>query len=212
MDNQEAEIVIAQNVPFVTGSFTTAADGASNPFQTVERQDVGITLKVTPQINEGNTIKLDIQQEVSNVAQAASSSEGLITKKRSINTSVLVEDGEILVLGGLIDDTLRDQVSKVPLLGDIPLLGWLFRSHSTAKEKQNLMVFMRPSIMRNAADAAHQTNQKYNYLRAQQIDAGESGFGLLKQKSSPLLPELKQKVVAAEPEKELDELKDDDFE
>jgi len=212
MDNQEAEIVIAQNVPYVTGSFTTAADGASNPFQTVERQDVGITLKVTPQINEGNTIKLEIQQEVSNVAQAASSSEGLITKKRSINTSVLVEDGEILVLGGLIDDTLRDQVSKVPLLGDIPLLGWLFRSHSTAKEKQNLMVFMRPSIMRSAADAAHQTNQKYNYLRAQQIDAGESGFGLLKQKSSPLLPELKQKVVAAEPEEELDELKDDDFE
>ena len=213
MDNQEAEIIIAQNVPFVTGSFTTAADGASNPFQTVERQDVGITLKVTPQINEGNTIKLDIQQEVSNVAQAASSSEGLITKKRSISTSVLVEDGEILVLGGLIDDTLRDQVSKVPVLGDIPLLGWLFRSHSTAKEKQNLMVFMRPSIMRNAADAAFQTNQKYNYLRAQQIDAGENGFGLLKQKSSPLLPELKQKVVTPPvPAKEQDELKDDDFE
>ena len=212
MDNQEAEIVIAQNVPFITGSFTTAADGASNPFQTVERQDVGITLKVTPQINEGNTIKLEIQQEVSNVAQAASSTESLITKKRSINTSVLVEDGEILVLGGLIDDTLRDQVSKVPLLGDIPLLGWLFRSHTTAKEKQNLMVFMRPSIMRNAADATYQTNQKYNYLRAQQIDAGESGFGLLDQKSSPLLPELKQKVVATEAEKEADELKDDDFE
>jgi len=213
MDNQEAEIIIAQNVPFITGSFTTAADGASNPFQTVERQDVGITLKVTPQINEGNTIKLDIQQEVSNVAQAASSSEGLITKKRSISTSVLVEDGEILVLGGLIDDTLRDQVSKVPVLGDIPLLGWLFRSHSTAKEKQNLMVFMRPSIMRSAADAAFQTNQKYNYLRAQQIDAGENGFGLLKQKSSPLLPELKQKVVTpSAPAKVQDELKDDDFE
>jgi len=212
MDNQEAEIIIAQNVPFVTGSFTTAADGASNPFQTVERQDVGITLKVTPQINEGNTIKLDIQQEVSNVAQAASSSEGLITKKRSINTSVLVEDGEILVLGGLIDDTLRDQVSKVPVLGDIPLLGWLFRSHSTAKEKQNLMVFMRPSIMRNAADASYQTNQKYNYLRAQQIDAGENGFGLLKQKSSPLLPELKEKIVTPPaPAKEQDELEEYDL-
>jgi len=213
MDNQEAEIIIAQNVPFVTGSFTTAADGASNPFQTVDRQDVGITLKVTPQINEGNTIKLEIQQEVSNVAQAASSAEGLITKKRSINTSVLVEDGEILVLGGLIDDTLRDQVSKVPVLGDIPLLGWLFRSHSTAKEKQNLMVFMRPSIMRNAADAVFHTNQKYNYLRAQQIDAGEKGFGLLKQKSSPLLPELKQKIITPPAAvKEQDELKDDDFE
>jgi len=213
MDNQEAEIVIAQNVPFITGSFTTNAAGASNPFQTVERQDVGITLKVTPQINEGNTIKLDIQQEVSNVAQAASSAEGLITKKRSITTSVLVEDGEILVLGGLIDDTLRDQVSKVPVLGDIPLLGWLFRSHSTTKEKQNLMVFMRPSIMRNAADAAHQTNQKYNYLRAQQIDADEKGFGLLKEKSSPLLPELKQKATTpAAPAKEINKLDDDDFE
>ncbi len=194
MDNQEAEIVIAQNVPFLTGSFTTASSGASNPFQTIERQDVGITLKVTPQINEGNTIKLEIDQEVSNVAASSSSSGDLITNKRSITTSVLVEDGEILVLGGLIDDTLRDQVSKVPLLGDIPLLGWLFRSHSTTKEKQNLMVFMRPSIMRNANDAAHQTNQKYNYLRAQQIKADKSGFGLLKEESSPLLPPLKEMI------------------
>lgn len=192
MDNQEAEIVIAQNVPFLTGSFTTTADGANNPFQTVERQDVGITLKVTPQINDGNTIKLDIDQEVSNVAQSATASSDIITNKRSISTSVLVEDGEILVLGGLIDDTLRDQVSKVPVLGDIPLLGWLFRSHSTTKEKQNLMVFMRPSIMRDSGAAAFQTNQKYNYLRAQQIDATENGFGLLSEQSAPLLPPLEE--------------------
>ena len=192
MDNQEAEIVIAQNVPFVTGSFTTAADGASNPFQTVERQDVGITLKVTPQINDGDTIKLDIQQEVSNVSASATSSGDIITNKRSITTSVLVEDGEILVLGGLIDDTMRDNVSKVPLLGDIPLLGWLFRSHSTSKEKQNLMVFMRPSIMRDATAASYHTNQKYNYLRAQQIDAGENGFGLLREESTPLLPPVEE--------------------
>jgi len=190
MDNQEAEIVVAQNVPFITGSFTTAADGASNPFQTVERQDVGITLKVTPQINDGNTIKLEIAQEVSNVSASTAANGDIITNKRSINTSVLVEDGEILVLGGLIDDTLRDQVSKVPLLGDIPLLGWLFRSHSTTKEKQNLMVFMRPSIMRDGAAAYYHTNEKYNYLRAQQIDAGEQGFGLLREQSTPLLPEL----------------------
>ncbi len=192
MDNQEAEIVIAQNVPFLTGSFTTTADGANNPFQTVERQDVGITLKVTPQINDGNTIKLDIDQEVSNVAQSATASSDIITNKRSISTSVLVEDGEILVLGGLIDDTLRDQVSKVPVLGDIPLLGWLFRSHSTTKEKQNLMVFMRPSIMRDPGSAAFHTNQKYNYLRAQQIDATEQGFGLLSEQSAPLLPPLEE--------------------
>jgi len=195
LDNQEASIVIAQNVPFLTGSFTTAADGASNPFQTVERQDVGITLKVTPQINDGNTIKLEIDQEVSNVSSSAASNGGIITNKRQIATSVLVEDGEILVLGGLIDDQLRDTVSKVPILGDIPLLGWLFRSHSTSKEKQNLMVFMRPSIMRDASTAAYHTNQKYNYLRAQQIDAGVNGFGLLKEESSPLLPPL-QNLVA----------------
>jgi len=211
MDNQEAEIIIAENVPFLTGSFTTAADGASNPFQTVERQDVGITLKVTPQINEGNTIKLDIQQEVSNVAPSPATNGGIVTKKRAINTSVLVEDGEILVLGGLIDDKLSDQVSKVPVLGDIPLLGWLFRSHSTSKEKQNLMVFMRPSIMRDANSAAYHTNQKYNYLRAQQINADETGFGLLKEKSAPLLPELKHKTEII-PVTEEDELDGDDFE
>ena len=198
LDNQEASIVIAQNVPFLTGSFTTAADGASNPFQTVERQDVGITLKVTPQINDGNTIKLEIDQEVSNVSSSAASNGGIITNKRQIATSVLVEDGEILVLGGLIDDQLRDTVSKVPVLGDIPLLGWLFRSHSTSKEKQNLMVFMRPSIMRDAGSAAYHTNQKYNFLRAQQIDAGVNGFGLLKEESSPLLPPLQNLVVPAD--------------
>lgn len=195
MDNQEAEIVIAQNVPFLTGSFTTSASGASNPFQTVERQDVGITLKVTPQINDGNTIKLDIDQEVSNVSQSAAANGGIITNKRQITTSVLVEDGEILVLGGLIDDKLRDSVSKVPILGDIPLIGWLFRSHTTSKEKQNLMVFMRPSILRDANAAAYHTNRKYNYLRAQQIDAGINGFGLLKEESSPLLPPLEDLVI-----------------
>ncbi len=187
LDNQEATIVVAQNVPFLTGSFTTNANGASNPFQTIERQDVGITLKVTPQINDGNTIQLEIDQEVSNVAQSAANNGGIITNKRQITTSVLVEDGEILVLGGLIDDQLRDSVSKVPILGDIPLLGWLFRSHNTSKEKQNLMIFMRPSIMRNAEAAAYHTNRKYNYLRAQQINAGSNGFGLLKDESTPLL-------------------------
>ncbi len=195
MDNQEASIVIAQNVPFLTGSFTTNAAGASNPFQTIERQDVGITLKVTPQINDGNTIKLDIDQEVSNVAQSAAANGGIITNRRSITTSVLVEDGEVLILGGLIEDTLRDQVSKIPVLGDIPLLGWLFRSHTTSKDKQNLMVFMRPSIMRDAGAASFHTNRKYNYLRAQQINAGKNGFGLLRDESAPLLPPIQKLVV-----------------
>lgn len=193
LDNQEAEIVVGQNVPFLTGSFTNTggSDGATNPFQTIERQDVGITLKVTPQINDGDTIKLDIDQEISNIS-ASSSAQDIITNKRTIKTSVLVEDGEILVLGGLIDDTMRDQVQKVPILGDIPLLGWLFSSHSTTKLKQNLMVFMRPQILRDKASALYQTNRKYNFLRAQQIEAGEQGFGLLRDEKTPLLPELNE--------------------
>ncbi len=215
MDNQEATIVVAQNVPFLTGSFTTNTSGASNPFQTIERQDVGITLKVTPQINDGSTIKLDIDQEVSNVSPSSTATGLLITNKRTITTSVLVEDGEILVLGGLISDDLRDQVSKVPLLGDIPLLGWLFRSHTTSKEKQNLMVFMRPSIMRDASDATFQTNRKYNYLRAQQINAGANGFGLLKEESTPLLPPIEEmrapKTPDSKNETDDSDLDDDDF-
>jgi len=187
LDNQEAEIIVGQNVPFITGATTTAASGTTNPFQTIERQDVGITLKVTPQINDGDTIKLDIDQEISNIS-ASSSASDIITNKRSIKTSVLVEDGEILVLGGLIDDTMRDTVQKVPLLGDIPFLGWLFSSHGTTKDKQNLMIFMRPSIMRDKAAALYHTHEKYNYLRAQQIEAGEEGFGLLSDEKSPLLP------------------------
>ncbi len=187
LDNQEAEIVVGQNVPFITGSSTTTANGTSNPFQTIVRQDVGITLKVTPQINDGDTIKLDIDQEISNIA-ASSSASDIITNKRSLKTSVLVEDGEILVLGGLIDDTMRDTVQKVPILGDIPFLGWLFSSHGTTKDKQNLMIFMRPSIMRDKAAALYHTHEKYNYLRAQQITAGEEGFGLLSDEKSPLLP------------------------
>ena len=189
LDNQEAEIVVGQNVPFVTGSYTNtgSSDGSTNPFQTIERKDVGITLKVTPQINEGSTIKLDIDQEISNVAESAAATD-LITNKRTLKTSVLVEDGEILVLGGLIDDTMRDREDKVPLLGDIPILGALFRSNSTTKTKQNLMIFMRPQIMRDRADAVYHTNEKYNYLRAQQIQADEEGFGLLKDENTPLLP------------------------
>ncbi|MCW9003807.1 MAG: type II secretion system secretin GspD, partial [Gammaproteobacteria bacterium] len=204
LDNQEAVIIVGQNVPFVTGSFTNtgATGGATNPFQTIERKDVGITLKVTPQINEGDTIKLDIDQEISNIAASSVSTTDVTTKKRSLKTSVLVEDGEILVLGGLIDDTMRDTVQKVPVLGDIPLLGWLFRSHTTSKEKQNLMVFMRPSILRDKYSAQQQTHEKYNYLRAQQIQAGEEGFGLMSEESMPLLPELKAPVKKEEKQEE----------
>ncbi len=207
LDNQEAEIIVGQNVPFITGSYTNTGGtaGATNPFQTIERQDVGITLRVTPQINEGSTIKLDIEQEVSNIAATSTSSADIITKKRSVKTSVLVEDGEILVLGGLIDDTMLDTEQKVPVLGDIPLLGSLFRYRNTTKEKQNLMIFMRPSIMRDQAAALYHTHEKYNYLRAQQIKADEKGFGLLKDENVPLLPSIDNMVPGAvKPESKLE--------
>jgi general secretion pathway protein D len=197
LDNQEAQIVVGQNVPFITGSFTNtgSASGSTNPFQTIERKDVGITLKVTPQINDGDTIKLDIDQEISNISASSTGASDIVTNKRTLKTSVLVDDGEILVLGGLIDDTMRDTEQKVPVLGDIPLLGVLFRSQITAKEKRNLMIFMRPNIMRDGMAAQQYTGDKYKYLRDQQIKAGEDGFGLLGTREMPLLPEYQPQPV-----------------
>ena len=189
LDNEEAEIIVGKNLPFVTGQFTTSGNTSSNPFQTIERQDVGLTLKVTPQINEGDTVKLDIEQEVSDVI-AISDSSGPTTRKRSIKTSVLVDDGEILVLGGLIEETVNDTLSKVPLLGDIPLLGYLFQSRATNKSKQNLMVFMRPNILRDNVDSNLITNEKYTFLRAEQIRDSENSYGLLND-PPPILPPLK---------------------
>jgi general secretion pathway protein D len=188
LDNTEAEIIVGRNLPFVTGQFTTSGNTSSNPFQTIERQDVGLTLKVTPQINEGDTVKLDIEQEVSDVISISASS-GPTTRKRSIKTSVLVDDGEILVLGGLIEETVNDTIDKVPLLGDIPLLGKLFQSRATNKSKQNLMVFMRPNIMRDGIDSSLITNEKYNFLRAEQIRGNEDSYGLLDE-PPPILPPL----------------------
>ncbi len=188
LDNEEAEIVVAQNLPFITGQFTGVGSlDPQNPFQTIERQDVGLTLKVTPQINEGDTIKLDLEQEVSDVVTITENS-GPVTRKRSIKTSVLVDDGGILVLGGLIEEVSDDTRSKVPLLGDIPIIKHLFTSRASTKRKQNLMVFLRPSILRDFSDAAYITNEKYNYLRAEQIRDEEEDFGLIK--GVPVLPPL----------------------
>ena len=139
LDNEEAEIVVADNVPFITGQFTntgSGTDSAVNPFQTIEREDVGITLRITPQINEGDSVKLDVEQEASTLTNDSRASD-LITSKRSIKTSVLVRNQQTIVLGGLIEDVFRDNVQKVPLLGDIPLLGHLFKATSTTKEKTN---------------------------------------------------------------------------
>ncbi|MEF8834373.1 MAG: type II secretion system secretin GspD [Halofilum sp. (in: g-proteobacteria)] len=172
LDNEEAEIVVGQNVPFVTGSFSSNQTGgsATNPFQTIERRDVGITLKVKPQINEGDTVKMDIEQEVSSLSSSAQTTSDVVTNKRSLKTTVLVQDDQTLVLGGLIDDTIRTTDERVPLLGDIPVLGRLFRYQRTSKIKQNLMVFLHPRILREKGLADYYTGQKYNYMRAEQID------------------------------------------
>lgn len=196
LDNEEAEIVVGENVPFITGQFTNNTTSPDNPFQTIERHDVGIVLKVKPQINEGDAVKLDIEQEVSSV-KSGSGSE-LITNKRSIRTSVLVDDNNMIVLGGLIKDDLEETTQKVPLLGDIPLLGALFRNKRTDTVKTNLMVFIRPQIVRDARDSVTKTHGKYNFLRALQLEAGKDGVSLMRGEKAPLLPEL-NKVFQQQP-------------
>jgi len=194
LDNEEAELIVGQNLPFVTGSFTgTGSNNPNNPFQTIERQDVGLTLKVTPQINEGDTVKLVLEQETSSVIPGTEDL-GIATRKRSIKTSVLVDDGGILILGGLIQEEVTDSKSKIPLLGDIPLIGFLFRSENTTKTKANLMVFLRPTILRDNKDAAFVTNEKYNYLRgieSEAYDKEDESFGLI-DGAAPRLPPMEE--------------------
>jgi general secretion pathway protein D len=190
LDNEESEIVVGQNVPFITGTQQTTA-GLANPFQTIERQDVGLTLKVKPQINEGNAIKMDITQEISSVVEDnTTGSADIITNKRSLKTSVLADDGSIIVLGGLIQDDLQEGVAKVPFLGDLPMLGGLFRSKTAQKVKTNLMIFMHPVILRDAATGAQYTSSKYNYIREQQESRIKAGVSLLPDDSAPILPEI----------------------
>lgn len=195
LDNEEAELVIGQTVPFLTGSFTStgAAEGATNPFQTIQREDVGLTLKVKPQINEGSAVKLEIDQESSSLS-GSSTGVDIVTNNRRIKTTVLAEDGQVIVLGGLMDDTFTDTEQKVPFLGDIPVLGHLFKSTSTNKVKTSLMVFIRPVILRDAATADAYTRQKYSYLRARQMDAGIGDRGLIKD-SAAHLPDLDELIT-----------------
>ncbi len=215
LDNEEAELIVGQNIPFVTGSFTgTGSNNPSNPFQTIERQDVGLTLKVTPQINEGDTVQMVIEQETSSVIPGTEEI-GIATRKRSIKTTVLVDDGGILVLGGLIQDEVSDSESKVPLLGDIPIIGFLFRSQKTTKTKANLMVFLRPSILRDNKDAAFVTNEKYSYIRgieSESYDKDNESYGLLKG-AEPRLPPMEQidrsKQTTEESQVKLDSETDD---
>lgn len=186
MDNEEAEIQVGQEVPFLTGSYTGPTGGGGgggrgggvgggfgNPFQTIQREDVGITLKITPRINEGDAVYLDIEQEVSSIASGVTGAQDLITNKRSIKTRVIVEDGEVIVLGGLIDEQLREQEQRVPILGAIPVLGNLFKTTTTTSEKRNLMVFLRPAILRSPEDTRFYTNAKYNRIRDLQREGSQ---------------------------------------
>ncbi|MFZ3205109.1 MAG: type II secretion system secretin GspD [Pseudomonas sp.] len=168
LDHQKAEILVGQNVPFQSGSFTTSASGADNPFTTIERQDIGVTLKVTPHINEGASLRLEVEQEISSIAPVITQTVqavDLITNKRSIKSTILAEDGQVIVLGGLIQDDVTQTDSKVPLLGDIPLLGRLFRSTKDTRIKRNLMVFLRPTVIRDAAGLAALSGKKYSDIR-----------------------------------------------
>ena len=175
LDNEEAKIVIGQNVPFITGSYAVSAAATTpTPFQTVERKDVGLTLKIKPQISEGGAVRLQISQEVSSV-QDSTNASGIITNKRSVESTVLVDDGQIVVIGGLIQDTVNDTVSKVPGLGDLPLIGSLFRYTTRARNKTNLMVFLRPTLLRNAQRVNSISSDRYDYILGEQLKLKPSG-------------------------------------
>ena len=174
MDNEEAEIKVAQEVPFLTGQYTNTGGGGTPlaPFQTIQRREVGTLLKVTPQINEGDSVMLKIEQESSSIAASSAGAVDLITNKRTISTRVLIEDGGTVVLGGLIQDSQTGGEQRVPFLGRIPFIGEAFRTRSAKKNKTNLMVFIQPRILRDGLDAALETNQKYNYIRDEQRRLG----------------------------------------
>ena len=190
LDNEEATISVGSEVPFLTGQYASTAGtaGTLNPFQTISRNPVGTTLTITPQINEGSGVKLVIAQETSSISPAVRGAVDLVTDQRSITTTVFVDDGNILVLGGLIDDQLREVERRVPVLGRIPGLGSLFRSQSTELDKTNLMVFIRPTILRDSAQAAFQTDAKYRYMRDLQLGQGERSVPLMGDAERPALP------------------------
>lgn len=185
MDNEEAFFIVGQEVPIITG--TTTGSNNSNPFQTVDRQEVGIKLKVTPQINEGDAVQLLIEQEVSSVSGATS--VDISINKREIKTTVIVDDGGTIVLGGLIDEDVQESVSKVPLLGDIPVLGHLFKTTATSKRKRNLMVFLKPTIVRDGATMNTISHRKYNYIRALQLKRQQEGVSLMPYEETPTIPQ-----------------------
>ena len=196
LDNEEAFITVGQQVPFVTGSYTNTGvgNGAQNPFQTIQRQSVGITLKVTPQVNEGDSVVLDITQEVSSISAQILAASDVITNERKIETKVLANDSDIVVLGGLVKDDVQDSTQGVPLLSDIPLLGRLFRNDVVTVTKSNLLVFIRPTIIRDDEDLSGATAEKYRFIREQQVERRERGLMFLDDGNLPVLPTWQEQI------------------
>lgn len=191
LDNEEAEIFVGDEVSIPTGSYSSTGTSSSptNPFTTYERKPLGINLKVKPQINEGDTILLNIQQAVDSFKSGSAGTQDVVTSQRKINTSVLVDNGKILVLGGLVQDNMQENNQSVPFLGDLPIIGALFRSSRVQKVKTNLMVFLRPVIMRDSRQGSVLTNSKYNYIRDLQLQSRETSSSLIPNETTPVLPE-----------------------
>lgn len=191
LDNEEAYFIVGQEVPIITGSATGSNN--TNPFQTVDRQEVGIKLRVTPQVNEGNAVQLIIEQEVSSVS--GTTGVDISINKREIKTTVMADSGDTVVLGGLIDEDIQESVQKVPILGDIPIIGHLFKSTSNSTRKRNLMVFLRATIVRDSTLMTDISEEKYNYIRADQIRKREEGLSLMSNKNMPILPKWQDKLT-----------------
>ncbi len=192
LDNEEARIIVGQNVPFLTGSYATQASGGAagvNPFQTIERKDIGLSLRVRPQVSEGGSVKMAIYQETSAI-QPRNGAVDIVTSKRSLETSVLVDDGQIVVLGGLIEDSVNDGVEKVPGLGDIPVVGNLFKYNTRSRAKTNLMIFLRPTVIRDNQQSVNVAADRYEFIRNQQIAQQPAPTIVLTNMAAPVLPPL----------------------
>jgi general secretion pathway protein D len=192
IDNEESEIKVGKEVPFVTGQFTNtgAASGSVNPFQTIQREEVGTSLRITPQINSGTGMILTIEQESSSIDLGTTNAADIVTNTRSISTQVYAEDGEILVLGGLTDDILKESEQRVPALGRIPGLGWLFKARKAERNRQYLFVFIRPTILRDSFTAGQETSAKYNDIRNEQLQQADEKIPLMRRETRPVLPEI----------------------
>lgn len=203
IDNEEAKLSVGQNIPIVTGNYTQALGAATSPFQTIERKDIGLLLKIKPQISDGGAIRMRIYQEVSSVVAASDSTlaaaQGVTTNKRSVDTNVLVDDGEIIVIGGLIQDNFQNQRDQVPFLGDIPLLGGLFRYDTKRHIKTNLMVFIRPTVIKNIAGYNAVTTDQYQAIRAEQSGQVPKNSVLLPDERGAVIPPLKGSKLPSSP-------------